>query len=106
MTSCKENLSVSSFALPVHCTPYQLTHPNQSLNYTVENQAEVVRKSAMADQTGINVIKARAVTVLLTDDIYGPRLSNCWMPAATFAEGMVKSGHIDASLVVDAKSST
>ena len=57
----------------------------------------------MADQSGIDAIIARAVIVLLTDDIYGPRLSNCWLPAATFAQGMIRSGHIDASLVVDAK---
>ena len=57
----------------------------------------------MANQSGINAIIARAVTVLLSDDIYGPRLSNCWLPAATFAEGMIRAGHIDASLVIDAK---
>ena len=57
----------------------------------------------MADQTGINAIIARAVIVLLTDEIYGPWLSNCWLPGSMFAEGMVRSGHIDASLVVKAK---
>ena len=57
----------------------------------------------MTDEGGIHAIISRAVPVLRTDDIYGPRVCNCWLPAATFAQAMVKSGHIDASLIVDAK---
>ena len=37
--------------------------------------------------------------MLLDDSRYGPRLSNCWLPASTWAEALTKSGHIDASLV-------
>jgi hypothetical protein len=37
--------------------------------------------------------------VLLDDSRYGLRLSNCWLPASTWAEALTKSGHIDASLV-------
>ena len=57
----------------------------------------------MTDKCGINAIISKAVPVLRTDSIYGPRLCNCWLPAATFAEAMVKSGHIDATIIVDAK---
>ena len=53
----------------------------------------------MADSGRINAIIARAVTVLLDDSRFGPRLSNCWLPASTWAEALAKSGHIDASLV-------
>ena len=53
----------------------------------------------MADSGRINSIIARAVTVLLDDSRFGPRLSNCWLPASTWAEALAKSGHIDASLV-------
>jgi hypothetical protein len=41
----------------------------------------------------------RAVTVLLNDSRYGPRQSNCWLLASTWADALNKSGHIDASLV-------
>ena len=53
----------------------------------------------MADSGRTNAIIARAVTVLLDDSRYQPRLSNCWLPASTWAEALTKSGHIDASLV-------
>ncbi len=57
----------------------------------------------MTDKGGINAVISRVVPVLRTDDIYGLRLCNCWLPAATFAEAMVKSGYIDATLNVDAE---
>ena len=53
----------------------------------------------MADSGRIHAIMARAVTVLLDDSRYGPRLSNFWLPASTWAEAFTKAGHIDASLV-------
>jgi hypothetical protein len=55
-----------------------------------------VSQSAKTDKGGIHAIFSRAVPVLRTDDINGPQLCNCWLPAATFAQAMVKSGHIDA----------
>jgi hypothetical protein len=57
----------------------------------------------MTDKGGINAVISRAMPVLQTDDIYGlVRLCSCWLPAATFAKAMVKSGYIDATLNVDA----
>jgi hypothetical protein len=53
----------------------------------------------MADSGRTNAIIVSAVTVLLDDSRYGPRLSNCWLPVSTWAEALTKSGHIDASLV-------
>jgi hypothetical protein len=38
--------------------------------------------------------------LLRSDIVYGPRLSNCWLPATVLAEALAKSGHIDASLVL------
>jgi hypothetical protein len=52
----------------------------------------------MADSGRTNAFIARAVTVLLDDSRYGPRLSNCWLPASAWAATSTKSGHIDASL--------
>ena len=53
---------------------------------------------------GINSIIAKAVVLLHTDSLYGPRLSNCWLPAATWAEALAKSGHIDPAIVnIDAR---
>jgi hypothetical protein len=64
----------------------------------------VERKATMTDITEKNAIIWRAVAVLHSDNIFGPRLSNCWLPAETFAKAMVVSGHVDASLVIDARS--
>ena len=55
----------------------------------------------MTEHIGINAIISRAVAVLHSDKIFGPRLSNAWLPAATFAEAIVKSGHVDESLTAD-----
>jgi hypothetical protein len=57
----------------------------------------------MTEHIGINVIISRAVEVLRSDKIFGPRLSNTWLPAATFAEAIMKSGHVDATLTIDAR---
>ncbi|KAI2503267.1 hypothetical protein MHU86_11204 [Fragilaria crotonensis] len=58
----------------------------------------------MTDSGGINSIIAKAVVLLHTDSLYGPRISNCWLPAATWAEVLAKSGHIDPALVsIDAR---
>jgi hypothetical protein len=62
-----------------------------------------VGQSAMTDKGGINAVISRAVPIPRFDDIYGLRLCNCWLPEATFAEAMVKSGYIDATLNVDDK---
>jgi hypothetical protein len=53
----------------------------------------------MTDAGRINALIARAVMLLRSDIVYGPRLSNCWLPATVLAEALAKSGHIDASLV-------
>jgi hypothetical protein len=65
----------------------------------------VERKATMTDITEKNaIIYWRAVAVLHSDNIFGPRLSNCWLPAETFAKAMVVSGHVYAFLVIDARS--
>lgn len=53
----------------------------------------------MTDSGGINSIIAKAVVLLHTDSLFGPRISNCWLPAATWAKVLAKSGHIDPALV-------
>ena len=53
----------------------------------------------MANTGQINAIIARAVMHLFADSLYGPQLSNCWLPASTWVEALAKSGHIDTSLV-------
>jgi hypothetical protein len=58
----------------------------------------------MADSGGINAIIAKAVTLLFSDSLYRPRLSNCWLPAANWSEDLTKSGHIDPTIVsIDAQ---
>jgi hypothetical protein len=59
----------------------------------------------MAESGGIISLIARAVVLLHSDKLYGPRLSSRWLPAAAWAELLVKSGHIDPTIVsiVDAR---
>ncbi len=56
----------------------------------------------MSDK-GIHTVLFRAVMLLRADDTYGPRMSNCWLPAATWVEAIRKSGHIDGSLIIDVR---
>jgi hypothetical protein len=59
----------------------------------------------MADSGGINALITKAVLMLLSDSLYKPRLSNCWLPVSTWAEVLTKSGHIDPTIVsiIDAR---
>ena len=53
---------------------------------------------------GINAIISRAVAILRSDKIFGPRLSkNTWRPVATFAEEIVGPGHVDDTLTIGAR---
>jgi hypothetical protein len=59
----------------------------------------------MAHSGGIIAILSRAVVLLHSDSLnYGPSLSNFWLPAATWTELLVKSGHIHPTIVtIDAR---
>ena len=37
------------------------------------------------------------------DAMYGSRLMNCWLPAETWVEALMKAGHIDPSLTVNTR---
>ena len=42
--------------------------------------------------------------LLCADNAYGPRHSNCWLPASTWVEAIKKSGHnIDACILIDVR---
>ncbi|KAI2502628.1 hypothetical protein MHU86_11822 [Fragilaria crotonensis] len=56
----------------------------------------------MADQ-GIYTILTKAAILTRFDPTYGPRLMNCWLPAETWVEVIKRTGHIDASLTIDAR---
>ena len=56
----------------------------------------------MADK-GIQAILVKALMLIRDDSVYGPRLSNCWLPASTWMEALQKSGHIDASIPIDVR---
>ena len=56
----------------------------------------------MSDK-GIHAILFGAVMLLRADETYGSRMSNCWLPAATWVKAIRKSGHIDASLIIDVR---
>ena len=59
----------------------------------------------MADSGGINPIITKAVLLLFSGSLYRPRLSTCWLTAATWAEVLTKSGCIDPTIVsiIDAR---
>ncbi len=61
-------------------------------------------QSARTDSGGINSIIAKTVVLIHSDSLYGPRLSNCWLSAATWAKALSKSSHIDPTIVsIDAQ---
>ena len=44
-----------------------------------------------------------AVMRIRSDTTYGPRLSDCWLPASTWVEALKKSNLIDASIAIDVR---
>ena len=52
---------------------------------------------------GIQTILVKAVMLICDDSVYGPQLSNCWLPASMWVEALQKSGHIDASIPIDVR---
>ena len=56
----------------------------------------------MADK-GIQTNLVEAVMLIRDDSVFGPRLSNCWLPASTWVEALQKLGHIDASIPIDVR---
>jgi hypothetical protein len=53
----------------------------------------------MADQR-IQTILVKAVMLIRADPVYGPRLTNCWLPAAAWVEALHKTGHITLDIAV------
>ena len=51
--------------------------------------------------TKVYTILVKEVMLVRDDPTYGPRMSNCWLPAATWVEALQKAGHIDAPLSID-----
>jgi hypothetical protein len=49
----------------------------------------------------IQTILVKAVILIRADPVYGPRLTNCWLPATTWVEALHKTGHIDAAIIID-----
>ena len=56
----------------------------------------------MAEQ-GVYTVLTKAAMLSRFDPTYGPRLMNCWLPAETWVEVHKRTGHIDASLTIDAR---
>ena len=52
---------------------------------------------------GVYTIFARAVALIRSDATYGPRMSNCWLPAATWVEVLRRTGHVDPSIIINAR---
>jgi hypothetical protein len=54
-------------------------------------------------EQGLYTIIERAVMLIRADEVYGPRLSNCWLPAATWVEAINITGHIDAAIAINVR---
>ena len=52
---------------------------------------------------GVYTTLARAVALIRSDATYGPRMSNCWLPAATWVEALRRTGHVDASIIINVR---
>ena len=83
------------------CTLYNQHSPYRSLLNALEKPTDLVRLIAHISDKGIHTILCNAVMLHCANDTYGPRMSNCWLPAATWVEAIRKSGHIDSSLTID-----
>ncbi len=57
-------------------------------------------QSPTADSRGINAVIAKAVLLQFFDSLCRPRLSNCGLPAATWAEVLTKSGQVDPNILL------
>ena len=62
-----------------------------------------MRLIAQMSDKGIHTILSTAVMLLRSDAAYGSRMSNCWLPAATWVEALRQTGLIDASLILDVR---
>ena len=52
---------------------------------------------------GVYSILAAAVELIRSDGTYGPRMSNCWLPAATWVEALRRTCHVDAFIIIDVR---
>ena len=87
-----------------NCTPCKVDGHYSPLHHTLNYRETRSIHFAMADTGRISTIIASAVEILFNDSLYGPRLSNCWLPASTLVEALSKLDHIDASLInIDAR---
>ena len=52
---------------------------------------------------GVYSILARTAALIRSDATYGPRMSNCWLPAATWVDALSRTGHVYASIIIDVR---
>jgi hypothetical protein len=88
----------------VYCNAY--THgkqpsPDSCLLKILKCQTDQVRLFVSMSDIGVYSILAAAVELIHSDATYGPRMSNCWLPAATWVEALRRSCHVDASIIID-----
>ena len=77
--------------------------PNSRLLISLEPRTGVVKSIDLMSDKAQYAILTDAVAVILSDVIYGPRCSNCWLPASIWVEAINKMNHIDASIGVDVR---
>jgi hypothetical protein len=53
--------------------------------------------------TRIHAVVIKAVTLIRSDTVYGPRLLNSWLPAETWVEALRMLGHINEDLVFNVR---
>ncbi len=90
-----------------NCTPMYQPDPDTSLLNTLKNQCDKVRLIAKMTDWGLYTILVKAVWLVCDHGpTYGPRLSNCWLPAATWVEALQKTGPLMRPSQLTFKNST
>ena len=82
---------------------YQLTPCSCPSNALKNHTVGLKLIDRMSDKHGRYSILTDAITLIRSDITYGPRLSNCWLPASTWVEALTKLNLIDVSLAIDVR---
>jgi hypothetical protein len=90
----------------VYCNAYspgKQPSPNSYVLKILKCQTDQVRLFVGISDIGVYSILAAAVALIRSDATYGPPMSNCWLPVATWVEALMRTGNADASIIIDVR---
>ena len=95
-------MRLSTVVCNISITIYGLS-PNSRPLISLEHRTGMVKSIHSMSDKAQYAILTDAVAVIRSDVTYGPRFSNCWLPASTWVEAINKMNLIDASIAVDVR---